>query len=396
MTAEPASTPSISISDRRGPEPGPTRVPPQDIEAEQSLLGSMMLSRDAIGDILPIIHRIESDRFYRPDHRKIFEVLVDMYDRGDAIDLVTVRNEFDRRTLLKEIGGVEYIVQLAESVPSHLHAEHYARLVRDKGMLRDLIVAAGQINDEAHIHHEDAHEILDRAEQLLFQVTDQRITEQAEPIREYLEQIFHQIESRDGHYLTGLPTGFIELDDMLSGIQKGEMIIVAARPSMGKTAFGLNVAEHLSTREQKPVAFFSMEMSKQAIVQRILCSRGRIDSHKLRRGMLSSDEMQQLAVVCDELNDAKLFIDDTPGMSVLELRAKTRRLAMRHKVEGVFVDYLQLMHNPGRTESRQQEVSAISRGLKALARELNIPVVVLSQLNRNPEGRTGNRPCLRA
>jgi len=170
------------------------------------------------------------------------------------------------------------------------------------------------------------------------------------------------------------------------------MIIVAARPSMGKTALGLNVAEHLATRENRSVAFFSMEMSKQAIVQRILCSRGRIDSHKLRRGMLSADEMQQLAVVCDELNDAKLLIDDTPGMSVLELRAKSRRLRMRYDVEAVFVDYLQLMRNPGRNESRQQEVSEISRGLKALARELNIPVVVLSQLNRNPEGRTGNRP----
>lgn len=392
MTAEPGSTPSTPTSNRSAPDAGMTRVPPQDFEAEQGLLGSMMLNRDAIGDVLPIIHRSEADRFYRPDHRKLFEVLVDMYDRGDPIDLVTVRNELDRRGLLKEIGDVDYMVQLAESVPSYLHAEHYARLVRDKAMLRDLITAAGRISDEAYSHHEDAREILDRAEQLLFHVTDQRITEQAEPIRDFLEQIFHQIESREGHYITGVPTGFIELDDMLSGMQNGEMIIVAARPSMGKTAFGLNVAEHVAARDGKPVAFFSMEMSKQSVVQRILCSKARIDSHKLRRGMLSGDEMQQLAVACDELNDAPLFIDDTPGMSVLELRAKSRRLKMRHNVEAIFIDYLQLMHNPSDKESRQQEVASISRGLKALARELNIPVVVMAQLNRNPEGRTGNRP----
>ncbi|GMU25085.1 MAG: replicative DNA helicase [Phycisphaerae bacterium] len=368
------------------------RIPPQDLEAEMSLLGSMMLNRDAIGDVLPIIHRNESERFYRPDHRKLFETLVDMYDRGDPVDLVTVRNELERRSLLQEVGGVDYIIQLAESVPSHLHAEHYARLVCDKAMLRDLIVAAGRIADEAYRHSDEAKEILDRAEQLLFQVTDQRITEQAAQLREYLHEIFQQIESREGHYITGVPTGFIELDDMLSGMQNGEMVIIAARPSMGKTAFGLGVAEHVASRAHKPAAFFSMEMSKQAIAQRLLCSCGRVDSHKLRRGMLTEMEIQQLAAVCDELANVPLFIDDTPGMSVLELRAKSRRLRMRHNIEAVFIDYLQLMRSPGRSESRQQEVAEISGGLKALARELNIPVVVLAQLNRNPEGRTDNKP----
>jgi replicative DNA helicase len=367
-------------------------VPPQDIEAEQSLLGSMLLHRDAIGDVLPLIHRVESHRFYQPDHRRLFEVLVEMYDRQDPIDLVTVRNELDRRGVLEEIGGVDYLVQLAESVPSHLHAEHYARLVRDKAMLRDLIAASARIAEEAYNHHEEAREILDRAEHALFEVTDQRISEQAEPIRGQLEEIFAQIESRDGHYITGIPTGFIELDDLLSGLQNGEMIIVAARPSMGKTAFGLNMAQHIAAREHRSAAFFSMEMSKQAVVQRILCSYGRVDSHKLRRGMLSDADIHTLQGVCDELRDVPLFIDDTPGMSVLELRAKTRRLKARHNVAVVFVDYLQLMHSPGRSESRQQEVSEISRGLKALGRELNIPIVVLSQLNRNPEGRSDNRP----
>jgi len=368
------------------------RVPPQDIDAEMSLLGSMMLHRDAIGDVLPLIHRNESEHFYRPDHRKIFELLVDMYDRSDPIDLVTVRNELQRRGIIEEVGGVGYIVELAESVPSHLHAEHYARLVRDKAMLRDLIGASGRIAEEAYSHGREAKEILDRAEQLLFQIADRRISEQATPIRDSLEEIFHQIESRDGHYITGVPTGFVELNDMLSGMQNGEMIIVAARPSMGKTAFGLTVAEHVARVEKRPVAFFSLEMSKQSVVQRLLCSVGRVDSHKLRRGMLSDSDLQKLATVVDELADIPLYVDDTPGMSVLELRAKARRLRTRFQIEAIFIDYLQLMHSPDSRESRQAEVSAISRGLKALARELNIPVVVMAQLNRNPEGRTDGRP----
>ena len=389
MTTEPAWTPSKPTSETAARIAD--RLPPQDIEAEMSLLGSMLLHRDAIGDVLPVLHRDESERFYRPDHRKLFETLVDMYDRGDAVDLVTVRNELDRRGLLAQIGGVEYLVQLAESVPTHLHAEHYARLVRDKAMLRDLIGAAGRISEEAYSHHEEAREILDRAEQLLFQVTDQRVSEQATPIRDSLEEIFRQIESRDGQYLTGLPTGFMELDDMLSGLQNGEMIIVAARPSMGKTAFGLNVA-HAVAVSGKPAVFFSMEMSRQSVVQRLLCSYARVDSHKLRRGMLADEDVQRLAGVCDELANTPLYVDDTPGMSVLELRAKARRLKARYGISAIFVDYLQLMHSPGRSESRQQEVSEISRGLKALGRELNIPIVVMAQLNRNPEGRTDNRP----
>lgn len=391
MVAE--STPSRPNSNREASGSGfAERVPPQDLEAEQALLGSMLLHRDAIGDVLPIIHRNESERFYRPDHRRLFELLVDMYDRGDAIDLITVRNELERRGQLAEVGGVDYIVQLAESVPSHLNAEHYAHLVCDKALLRELIVASGRMMDEAYRHGDDAREILDRAEQLLFEVTDQRITEQATQLREYLDEIFRQIESREGHYLTGVPTGFTELDDLMSGMQNGEMIIIAARPSMGKTAIGLNVAENVAARTNKPAAFFSMEMSKQAIAQRLLCSRGRVDSHKLRRGMLTEMEIQHLAAICGELRDVPLFIDDTPGMSVLELRAKARRLRTRFNIEAVFIDYLQLMRSPSRVESRQQEVAEISRGLKALARELNIPVVVMAQLNRNPEGRSDNRP----
>jgi len=370
------------------------RIPPQDIEAEMALLGSMMLEREVIGDVITIIHRNEAERFYRPDHRKLFEVLVDLYERGDPVDLVSVRNELSRLNLLDEVGGVDYLTQLAESVPNYLHAEYYARIVRDKGMLRNLIGAAARITEAAYDQANEAREILDQAEQLLFEVTDERISDQAAQIHEELERIFQQIESREGHCITGIPTGFLELDDLLSGLQRGEMIVIAARPSMGKTAFGLSVAEHIAVTENIPIAFFSMEMSRLAVAQRLLCARAGVDSQRVRKNMVSEDEIARLQAAVGELAEMPLFVDDTPGMSVLELRAKTRRLYLRHDIRAVFIDYLQLMHSPRKVESRQQEVAEISRGLKSLARELNIPVVVMAQLNRNPEGRTDKKPML--
>jgi replicative DNA helicase len=368
------------------------RLPPHSVDAEMATIGSMCLNREAIEMVLPIIGREDSDRFYRADHRLVFEVLIDLYDRGEPVDLVVVHNELQRRDQLEEIGGDEYLVRLAESVPSWVNAEYYARIVRDKGMLRDLIRAAGQIAEEAYSDDDDdVRMVLDRAEQKLFSVTEQRISGQAEPLGDFIEETWRQIESRDGHYLTGEPSGFVELDDMLSGFQPGELIIVAARPSMGKTAWGLNAAEHLAVDEGRPVGFFSMEMSKQQLAQRVLCSRGRIDSHKLRRGMLSAQELTELASICDGLMNAPLLIDDTPGMTVLELRSKARRLKAKSDICAVFVDYLQLMHTPG-AESRQVEISVISRGLKALGRELRVPIVALAQLNRQPEGREGHKP----
>jgi len=370
------------------------RIPPQDLDAEMALLGSMMLDREVIGDVVTVIGRSESDRFYRPDHCKLFEVLVQLYERGDPVDLVSVRNELIARSLLEEIGGVEYLTQLAESVPNCLHAEYYARVVRDKAMLRDLIGATARITETAYDQASDAREILDAAEQLLFEVTDERISDHAAGIRDELERIFQQIASREGHCITGVPTGFLELDDLLSGLQRGEMIVIAARPSMGKTAFGLSVAEHIAANENIPTAFFSMEMSRLAVAQRLLCARAGVDSQRVRKNMVSEDEIARLQEAVGELAEMPLFVDDTPGMSALELRAKTRRLYLKHNVQAIFVDYLQLMHSARRVESRQQEVAEISRGLKALARELNIPVVVMAQLNRNPEGRTDKKPML--
>ncbi|HSW46097.1 MAG TPA: replicative DNA helicase [Phycisphaerae bacterium] len=396
MATDPRSTLSRPTSEIAPATSGGTlqRIPPQDIEAEMALLGAMMLDREAIGDVIPIIPRGKADQFYRSDHRKVYQVLLDLYERGEPVDLVSVKDDLRRVGLLDEIGGVDYIAQLAESVPNHLHAEYYAKLVRDKALLRDLISASARINDIAYAHSESAADILDLAEQYLFNVTDSRIGEQATTIRNQLEQILSQMADRQGEHITGVATGFLELDELLSGLQQGEMIVIAARPSMGKTAFALSMAEHIAMNDGVPTAFFSMEMSKQAIAQRLLCSRAGVDSQKVRRNMVSDAELDSLRQACGELAEMPLYVDDTPGMTALELRAKTRRLNMRHDVRAVFIDYLQLMHSTGRTENRQVEVAEISRALKSLARELNIPVVVMAQLNRNPEGRQDKKPIL--
>jgi replicative DNA helicase len=356
------------------------------------LLGSMMLDRQAVEAILPLINREEAYWLYRPDHQLIFQLLLDVYDRGDAIDLIVVQDELKRRGQLEQVGGVDYLVNLAESVPTWVNAEYYARIVRDKGLLRDLIKCSGQISDAAYADSDPTPEVMDAAEMALFGVTERRISGHAVPLGEMLEKVYSTIELRDGDYLTGLPTGFHELDDLTSGIQPGDMVIVAGRPSMGKTAMGLNIAEHLAVDQSKPVGFFSMEMSNHQLAQRVLCARGRLDSHRFRRGMLSESDIQELGMVCGELGSAPLYIDDTPGMTAMELRGKARRLRRQHRIEAVFVDYLQLMHAPQIKDSRQQEITAISRALKALARELNIPVIAMAQLNRAAEGREGHRP----
>ncbi len=402
MTSPPMNTPRIQNSDGReasaGARSAPAgglswtdRIPPHDLEAEMSLLGSLMLDREVIGLVIPAIPRHQAGRFYKPEHRLIYEALLDLYDNGTAIDLVILRDELSRRGILEKVGGVDSLVQLVQSVPSAANAEYYAAIVRDKALLRELIACSGEIIDDAYAAREPAPEILDKAEQRFFMVTEQRITEEAQGLSGLLEETFRQIQDRDGNYLTGVATGFLEMDDMTSGLQPGELIIVAARPSMGKTAFGLNLAEYMAVNENQPTIFFSMEMSKQQVAQRILCSRGKVDSHRLRRGMLNTHEIKQLQMICDELRDAPLFIDDTPGMTVLELRAKARRMWLQHGLKAVFIDYLQLMHTPG-AESRQQEIAIISRGLKALGRELSVPIIALAQLNRGTEGRDGHRP----
>ena len=369
----------------------PERVPPHNIDAEMSLLGAMMLDRDAIGNVLPVLNRDDAACFYRPEHEQIFTVLVDLYDANQVIDLVTVQEELQRRDLLGQVGGVPYIVQLAESVPSITNAERYARIVRDKGTLRELIRCSDEITRTAYADKEPTDELLDAAEQKFFAVTERRVTRQASKLRDLLATLYEQVEQRREHHLSGLPTGFTELDDLTTGLQAGDFIIVAGRPSMGKTALGLTMCEHMAVNENLPVAFFSMEMSNQQVAQRILCSRGKIDTHQFRKGMIGEPEIERLGYVCEELANTPFFVDDTPGMSILELRAKARRLWRQHDIKAVFVDYIQLMRASG-AETRQQEITTISAGLKALGRELNIPIVALAQLNRQAEGREGHRP----
>jgi replicative DNA helicase len=366
------------------------RQVPHSLSAEMSVLGAMLIDKDkvATGQVIPIL---SEETFFRPEHRLIYRALIDLYKQGQPTDPVLLRRELQRMGILTQIGGAEYIARLMGSVPSAANVEHYAKIVREKHMLRRLIQACAESLHEAANDALPTNDVLDQAEQRIFNITQDRITGGPEQLKQFLEETFRQIESREGHYLTGLETGFTELDDLTSGFQRGEMIIIAGRPSMGKTAFGLNIAEHIAVETRKPIVFFSLEMSKQQVAQRLLCSRSQIDSHRLRRGMLNDEEISRLHIGCDVLRDAPLYVDDTPGMSILELRAKARLLAVREHIEAVCVDYLQLMSCPG-SESRQQEISAISRGLKALARDLNVPVIALAQLNRGVEGRENHRP----
>ncbi|MCK5001133.1 MAG: replicative DNA helicase [Anaerohalosphaera sp.] len=366
------------------------RSMPESFEAEAAVLGSMILDSVCIGQVVQTLN-IES--FYRPEHQIMFDVLTSLYeDKGGNIDLVLVRDELKKRGKLKEAGGVDYLVKIAESVPSSANAEYYSQIVKDKSLMRELISVGKIIVDQAYTETGDVSEKLDDAERRIFAVTEKRITGAALPLKTLLQEAFEQIEARDGQHITGLPTGYYELDDLLCGLQKGEMTIIAARPSMGKTSLAVNIAEHIGADNSMPVVVFSLEMGKHQLVERILCSRGHIDSQKVRRGTLNTEESRVLTDTASELFDKPIFIDDTPGLTPLEILGKCRRLKAQHDIKAVFIDYLQLMSLGGRVESRQQEVSTISRLLKSMARELNIPVVVLSQLNRASEGREGHRP----
>ncbi|MGB2987100.1 MAG: replicative DNA helicase [Phycisphaerae bacterium] len=375
---------------------GTERVPPQDLDAEMALLGSMMMSRDAVAEVIPIIGRTDSGWLYVPAHQKLFEALLDLYDDpSKAIDLIVVSDELRRRDLLDFVGGHEYMIQLAESFADWANAEHYAKIVRDKGLLRDLIRCAGQIADEAYHGIDEARVILDVAEQKIFSVTEHRISGRTIEIRQAVARLAKQLELGDRGVCTGLATGFTQLDEYTSGFQPGDLIVVAGRPSMGKTALGLAMAQHMGLHDHKPVLFFSMEMSIDQLAQRMVSSYTGIDAQKLRRRQIDKhgEEMRRLLDACAVFEQAPLFVDDTPGMTAMELRSKARRLKQKHDVQAVFVDYLQLMYTP-RAENRQVEIATISRGLKSLARELNIPVIALAQLNRMPEGRHDKRPLM--
>lgn len=367
----------------------PQRVPPQDIQAEACVLGSMILHAPSIDLVVQIVRR---EQFYRPAHQMIFSVLVEMSHASKPIDLVTLREELARRKQLEPVGGIDYLVALAEGVPTAANAEYYATLVRDKALLRELIVAGTDIVHEAYDTPEEAANVLDRAEQRIFEIASERIGDETATMESLLTRTFETLQQQSGELITGLASGYHKLDELTSGFQRGDMVIVAARPSMGKTSLLLNMAEYMTVQDKVPVVLFSLEMSKEQVAQRLLASHSRFDLRQMRRGMISPEDWTHLQTAAGDLYQAPLLIDDTALLTILQVRAKARRLKAAHDIQCVLLDYLQLMTYQGRASSRHEQVSEISRGIKALARELNIPVVVAAQLNRGPEDRPSHRP----
>jgi replicative DNA helicase len=371
-----------------------TRHMPESLAAEAAVLGSMIIDPECISDVL---EQLGTDAFYRIEHQMIFGALVALYEknRGGNLDAVLLRDELEKRGQLEEVGGVEYIAKILDSVPSSANVIYYAGIIKDKQLLREIITAASEILNDAFSGDGEPNEKLDEAERKIFAVTDKKVSSSATPLLELVKKAYELIDERNGRQVlvTGLSTGYLALDQKTCGLQDGEMIVIASRPSMGKTSLAMNIAEHIALVEKVPVAIFSLEMGRQQIAERFLCSRGAIDAMKVRKGILSDEDYNVLRNACGELGDAPIYIDDTSALTPLELRAKARRLRGRHGIRCIIVDYLQLMHlGLGKVESRQQEITTISRYIKSLARELNIPVVVLSQLNRALEGREDHRP----
>ncbi|MBT9260013.1 MAG: replicative DNA helicase [Clostridiales bacterium] len=369
------------------------RIPPQNLDAEQSVLGAMLLDRDAIHKAMELL---EEKSFYRDAHRLIFSAIVALTERGEAVDIVTVGDELQRRQQLEAVGGRAYLAELAQLVPTTANVEYYARIVLEKALLRSLIQVASEITQRAFAAAEDVDTILDFAERKIFQLTRERKTRPYARLKDVLVDTFEHIqrmfETRGD--VIGVPTGFPALDRLMAGLHPSELIVLAARPSQGKTALALNIAAHAAVRARIPVVIFSLEMAREQLAQRLLSAEAKVSGFKLRTGNLAPEDWQRLSVALGHLGDAPLFIDDTPNMSILEMRAKSRRLKADHDIGLIVVDYLQLMHAPGKAENRQQEISEISRSLKALARELHVPILALSQLSRAVEQREGRRPQL--
>lgn len=369
------------------------RIPPQNVEAEQAVLGAMLLSHDAV---IVAMEKLQSQDFYRDVHRIIFEAMEHLHRENKEIDVITLPDELKRMKKLDDVGGLEYVLNLPNLVGSAANIEYYANIVAEKALARNLISTCTELTTEAYDGQKETEALLDDAERRILQLSDTKnrgdFASVGAVVEVTLDKITKLYENKAG--LTGLPTGFRDLDRMTSGLQPSDLILVAARPSMGKTAFTLNIAQNVGVRQHKTVAFFSLEMSQEQLVQRLLCQIAHIDSQKLRTGQLNSDEeWTRLTDACDKLYESPIYIDDTPGISVAEMRSKARRLKSEHGLDLIIVDYLQLMQGRN-AESRQQEISEISRSLKALARDLKVPLIALSQLSRSVESRQDKRPML--
>jgi len=369
------------------------RVPPHNIEAEQSVLGSMLLDKDAIPTVTEIL---KSEDFYRDDHKEIFAAIMELFDKAEPIDLITVSDQLRLRGTLEAVGGLEYLTTIANSIPTTANVKYYAKIVEEKSIIRKLIKASSEIINMGYEGTEEATYILDKAEKYIFDISQKRNLQGISHIKSVLIDTFNRLEelyNNKGH-ITGIPTGFTDLDMKTAGLQNSDLILVAARPAMGKSAFALNIAQYAAVHSQIPVAIFNLEMSKEQLVNRLLCSEVMIDSQKMRTGKLDDEDWQKMARAIGPLSEAPIYIDDTPGCTVTEIRAKCRRLKLEKGLGLVVIDYLQLMQGRGKSESRQQEISEISRSLKLLAKELNVPIIALSQLSRAPEARTDHRPIL--
>jgi replicative DNA helicase len=369
------------------------KLPPQNVEAEQSILGGILIENEALHKVMEIL---TVDDFYRDAHQMIFNAMLDLSERGEPADLITLMNELRKLNQLDSIGGASYLASLSDSVPTAANIEYYAKIVKEKAILRKLIQTSTEIITKGYEDREDVEELLDEAEQSIFEISENRVKPSFYPIKKIVKdsfEIFQRLYEKK-ELVTGIPSGFKELDRMTAGFQPSDLIIVAGRPSMGKTALCLNLAQYAAIENKIPIAIFSLEMSKEQLVIRMFCSEAHVEGNRLRTGFLNESDWPKLTIAAGNLSEAPIFIDDSPALSVLELRAKARRLKGEYGLGMLIIDYLQLMRGRAKVESRQQEISEISRSLKALAKELNIPVIAVSQLSRKTEERTGNRPQL--
>jgi replicative DNA helicase len=369
------------------------RTLPHNLEAERSVLGAILVHNDAFNTAAQVI---DGRDFYRDAHRRIFDRMVALSERGEAIDFITLKEELSRGGELEEVGGPAYVASLVDGVPRATNVEYYARIVKEKATLRNLIYAANKILTNAYEADQESDLILDEAESSIFAVADDRLKAGFVPMRELVNESFPKIEQLFEHkrLVTGVPTGFVDLDEMTRGLQPGDLVIIAARPSMGKTSLVLNIAQHVAVQGEHTVGFFSLEMSKESLFIRLLTSEAQIDSHRLMSGHIADRDYSRISHALEKLSSMRLFIDDTANIGVLEMRAKSRRLQAEHGLSLIVVDYIQLMSARGRYENRTLELASISRSMKGLAKELNVPIVVLSQLSRAPESRSDHRPQL--
>lgn len=371
----------------------PDKIPPQNLEAEMAVLGSMLLDEDAI---YSACETLEIDSFYKESHRKIFQAILELYNANKAVDLLTLTDKLKEVGILEDIGGPSYLTTLTNSVPTAANISHYVRIVKEKNILRTLINNATKIVSMCYESDGNIDEVVDSAERFIFEVSSRKIEGSYLTLKEIIKDSIETIDrlyQRKAH-VTGLPTGYVDFDLKTSGLQPSDLIVIAGRPSMGKSAFALGIAEHAGVMEKIPTAIFSLEMSKEQLVQRMLCSHAKVDAQKVRTGYLAVSDWPRLTAAAGKLSEAPIFIDDSPSISVMELRAKARRLKSHHDIKLIILDYMQMMRGSSGAENRQQEISEISRSLKGLARELRVPVIAISQLSRAVESREGHRPQL--